>query len=285
MVVKTPLKWVGSKVRLMPQLRDHLPEGKRLVEPFAGSCAVMMNTDYDEYLIADLNPDLVNLHKVMAYQTDVFLNEPEILFYAGNVGNKEARAVYYYAIRDAFNMSGKAFGSESVEAAARFMYLNRHGFNGLCRYNRRGQFNVPYGKYKKTYFPLKEVRAFAEKAKRATFITAHYSETLALVRDGDVVYCDPPYLTESGNFTSYTESGFSHLEQGRLARRLRRLAEKGVSVVASNSDLEMVHYLYTGFEAVKVKAPRSVGAAAASQKSAVELILKSPLASVAKVSA
>ncbi|WP_431651418.1 DNA adenine methylase, partial [Enterobacter roggenkampii] len=53
--VKTPLKWVGSKVRIMPQLRDHLPEGKRLVEPFAGSCAVMMNTDYDEYLIADLN--------------------------------------------------------------------------------------------------------------------------------------------------------------------------------------------------------------------------------------
>ena len=56
MAVKTPLKWVGSKVRLMPQLRDHLPEGKRLVEPFAGSCAVMMNTDYDEYLIADVNP-------------------------------------------------------------------------------------------------------------------------------------------------------------------------------------------------------------------------------------
>ncbi|EHI3975700.1 DNA adenine methylase, partial [Salmonella enterica] len=62
MAVKTPLKWVGSKARLMPQLRPHLPEGKRLVEPFAGSCAVMMNTDYDEYLIADVNPDLVNLY-------------------------------------------------------------------------------------------------------------------------------------------------------------------------------------------------------------------------------
>ncbi|PAO20148.1 DNA adenine methylase, partial [Enterobacter roggenkampii] len=250
MAIKTPLKWVGSKVRIMPQLREHLPEGKRLVEPFAGSCAVMMNTDYDEYLIADLNPDLVNLYKVMTYYTDAFLNELDLMFSAGALGDQESRAVYYYAIREAFNLSGKALGSESVEAAVRFMYLNRHGFNGLCRYNRRGQFNVPFGKYKKNYFPLKEVRAFAEKAKRATFITAHYSETLALVRAGDVVYCDPPYLTESGNFTSYTESGFSYLDQGRLARKLRRLTENGVSVVASNSDLEMVHYLYAGFEAV-----------------------------------
>ncbi len=97
---------------------------------------------------------------------------------------------------------------ESVENAARFLYLNRHCFNGLCRYNRRGEFNVPFGKYKKPYFPADEIRAFAEKAKRATFITAHYSETLDLVRDGnDVVYCDPPYLTESDNFTAYHERG------------------------------------------------------------------------------
>lgn len=252
MAIKTPLKWVGSKVRIMPQLRDHLPEGKRLVEPFACSCAVMMNTDYDEYLIADLNPDLVNLYKVMAYHTDAFLMELYDLFSAGALGEQESRAVYYYAVRDAFNLSGKGVGAESVEAAARFMYLNRHGFNGLCRYNRRGQFNVPFGKYKKIYFPLDEVRAFAEKAKRATFISAHYSETLSLVRAGDVVYCDPPYLTESGNFTSYTESGFSHLDQGRLARKLRRLAEKGVNIIASNSDLEMVRYLYAGFDAVRV---------------------------------
>jgi DNA adenine methylase len=147
----------------MPQLRDHLPEGKRLVEPFAGSCAVMMNTDYDEYLIADLNPDLVNLYKAMAYHTDAFLMELETLFSAGALGEQESRAIFYYAVRDAFNSSGKGLGSESVEAAARFMYLNRHGFNGLCRYNRRGQFNVPFGKYKKNYFPLKEVRAFAER--------------------------------------------------------------------------------------------------------------------------
>ncbi|HCA4487799.1 TPA: DNA adenine methylase [Escherichia coli] len=286
MAIKTPLKWVGSKARLMPKLRPHLPEGKRLVEPFAGSCAVMMNTDYDEYLIADVNPDLVNLYKAMAYHTDALLNELEILFTAGSLGDEESRAVFYYAVCDAFNLSGGKSGSESVENAARFLYLNRHCFNGLCRYNRRGQFNVPFGKYKKPYFPAGEIRAFAEKAKRATFITAHYSETLGLVRDGnDVVYCDPPYLTDTANFTAYHERGFTHMDQGRLARKLRRLARKGVPVVASNADLEMVHYLYAGFEAVRVNAPRSIGAAATCQKTAAELILKSPLNSIVVASA
>lgn len=95
MAIKTPLKWVGSKARLMPQLRPHLPEGKRLVEPFAGSCAVMMNTEYDEYLIADVNPDLVNLYKAMAYHSDALLNELESLFTAGSLGGEESRAIFY----------------------------------------------------------------------------------------------------------------------------------------------------------------------------------------------
>lgn len=280
MTVKTPLKWVGSKARIMPQLKQHLPEGKRLVEPFGGSCAVMMNTDYDEYLIADVNPDLVSLYKAMAYHTDAFLNALEGLFSAGLLGDEEDRAIFYYSVRSTFNQSGKSFGAEFIEAAAQFLYLNRHCFNGLCRYNKRGYFNVPYGKYKKPYFPKDEIVAFAEKAKRATFLCASYAETLDLVRDGDVVYCDPPYLTESENFTAYHSSGFNHMDQGRLSRRLRKLAAKGIPVVASNADLPSVHYLYAGFDAVRINAPRSVGAAAASQKTAAELILKSPLDSI-----
>ncbi|BBV64708.1 site-specific DNA-methyltransferase (adenine-specific) [Klebsiella sp. STW0522-44] len=274
MAVKTPLKWVGSKARLMPQLLPHLPEGKRLVEPFAGSCAVMMNTDYDEYLIADVNPDLVNLYKAMAYHTDKLLISLHTLFSAGSVGDEESRAVFYYAIRDAFNQPGNFYESECVDVAARFLFLNRHCFNGLCRYNQRGQFNVPFGKYKKPYLPVDEIQAFAVKAKRATFITANYSETLDMARGGDVVYCDPPYLTNSGDFTSYHTTGFSSMDHGRLARRLRKLAARGIPVVASNADLNDVHYLYSGFQTVRINAPRSVGAAAGSKKTAAELILK-----------
>lgn len=275
MTVKSPLKWAGSKARIMPLLLPHLPAGARLVEPFAGSCSVMLNTDYDEYLIADVNPDLVNVYKQMAFNTDALLNELETLFLACSVDDSdEGRAVFYYSVRENFNAS-KCHKTRGVETAAEFIFLNRHGFNGLCRYNRAGHFNVPYGKYKAPYFPLPEIRAFAAKASRATFITAHYSETLGMVRNGDVVYCDPPYLTESGSFTAYTAHAFCHMDQGRLARRLRRVASEHVAVVASNSDLDAVHRIYDGFELVRVNAPRSIGAAAASQKVAAEVIIKS----------
>ena len=275
MAVKSPLKWVGGKARLLPQLLPHMPTGKRLVEPFAGSCTVKMNTDFDEYLIGDVNHDLVNLYKAMAYSTDELLAELEVLFRAGSLGDLETRAIFYYAIREGFNQSDKSYGVKGVQAAAKFLYLNRHGYNGMCRYNRQGLLNVPYGKYAKPYLPEKEITAFADKAKRTTFIAAHYTETLDLVRDGDVVYCDPPYLTESANFTAYHCQGFNAMDHGRLARRLRRLAGRGISVVASNSDLNAVHSLYAGFDCVRIKAPRSVGAAAKSQKVADELIIKS----------
>lgn len=267
MAVKTPLKWVGSKARLMPQLSPHLPKGKRLVEPFAGSCAVMMNTDYEEYLIADVNPDLIHMYRAIQEVPDMFIGEAKGLFESGN------NASFYYDIREHFNVSKDV---TQIWRAVAFLYLNRHCFNGLCRYNKAGGFNVPYGKYKQPYFPKAEILAFAEKAKRATFVTASYLETLNMLQPGDVVYCDPPYLTESDNFTAYHGSGFNHMDHGKLARQLRKLAQKGIPVVASNSDLTAVHSFYQDFEFVHINAPRSVGGAATSQKSATEVIIKSP---------
>jgi len=231
----------------------------------------MMNTDYDEYLIADVNPDLINLYQQIKEKPEA------VLHYLGKTFMLDGSPEAYYKNRELFNFRVRL----PLEKAVYFLYLNRHCFNGLCRYNKTGQFNVPYGKYKKPYFPKAEIIAFAEKAQRATFLCASYAETLDMVRDGDVVYCDPPYLTESDNFTAYHSSGFNHMDHGRLSRRLRKLAAKGVQVVASNADLESVHYLYAGFEAVRINAPRSVGAVAASQKVAKELILKSPLLTTA----
>lgn len=266
MAMKSPLKWVGSKSRIIPQLLRHLPKGKRLVEPFAGSCSVMLNTDYDEYLIADVNPDLIAFYKAIA------ANPYDVIDWARLLFEKYNHEAGYYDNRDSFNHN-----DDPAWRPALFLYLNRHCFNGLCRYNKAGAFNVPYGKYKQPYFPEVEILAFAEKSKRATFVTASYLETLSMVRPGDVVYCDPPYLTESDNFTAYHGSGFNHMDHGKLARQLRKLALKVVPVIASNSDLPAVHSFYQGFDFVRLNAPRSVGAAAASQKTAAELILKYPL--------
>lgn len=263
--MKTVLKWAGSKVRIIETLKKHLPAGQRLVEPFAGSCAVMMNTDYPAYFIADVNRDLIDLYKLIAEQPAAFIQTAEALF---ETGNTEAE---YYRLRFAFN--SKPVGD--LDRAPLFLYLNRHCYNGLCRYNKKGEFNVPFGKYKKPYFPRDEILAFAEKSKLATFLCGNYSEALKAAQSGDVVYCDPPYLTETDNFTAYHSGGFGHEEHGRLARAARRLAGEGVPVVLSNSDAEMVHYLYKDFTISKITAPRSIGAAAGSQKSALELIIKS----------
>ena len=262
--MKTVLKWAGSKVRIIETLKKHLPAGQRLVEPFAGSCAVMMNTDYPAYFIADVNRDLIDLYKLIAKQPAAFIQTAEALF---ETGNTEAE---YYRLRFAFN--SKPVGD--VDRAPLFLYLNRHCYNGLCRYNKKGEFNVPFGKYKKPYFPRNEIMAFAEKAKLATFHCGNYSEALKAAQTGDVVYCDPPYLTETANFTAYHSAGFGHEEHGRLARAARRLAGDGVPVVLSNSDAEMVHYLYKDFSISKITAPRSIGAAAGSIKSAQEIIAK-----------
>lgn len=134
----TILKWAGNKTAIMPELIKHLPAGSRLVEPFAGSCAVMMATDYPHYLVADINPDLINLYQVIKNDVEYFIKEGRYLFEARN--DSEA----YYKTRQEFNLRHGG----AIERALYFLYLNRYGYRGLCRYNLNGYFNVPYGNYK-----------------------------------------------------------------------------------------------------------------------------------------
>ncbi len=264
--MRTILKWAGSKARIIETLKQHLPAGDRLVEPFAGSCAVMMNTDYSAYLVADVNHDLINLYQTIAGEPEAFITVAEALFITGNTESE------YYKLRAAFNLGG----IDLVQRAACFLYLNRHCFNGLCRYNQSGGFNVPYGKYKAPYFPQEEIRAFAEKAKRATFVCCSFEETLRMVAPGDVVYCDPPYLagTKEKNFTNYHTAGFNDADQQYLARLLTRLSERSYPVIASNADVPAARSIYNAFNITELNAPRSVGASAGCAKSAPEIIAK-----------
>lgn len=262
--MSTILKWAGNKTAIMSELKKHLPAGRRLVEPFAGSCAVMMETDYPHYLVADINPDLINLYQVIKNDVEYFIKEGRYLFEARN--DSEA----YYKTRQEFNLRHGG----AIELALYFLYLNRHGYRGLCRYNLSGHFNVPYGNYKKPYFPEKEIREFAEKAKRATFICASYDETLALLQSGDVVYCDPPY---DGTFSGYHTAGFTENDQYRLASILERRSSEGHPVIVSNSDTSLTRSLYHNFTRHRITAKRSMGVAAGEGKSADEIIAVSEL--------
>ena len=264
----TIVKWAGSKSRVIDVIKQHLPRGERLVEPFGGSCAVMMNTDYSENLIADINPDLINLYERVQDSPREFISMAEYLFEHDN------NEVAYYQARQYFNGANLA----PMERAAFFLYLNRHCFNGLCRYNREGKFNVPYGKYKRTYFPKKEILEFSKKARRATFLCCTFSETLAMVKQGDVIYCDPPYLpqTATSDFSSYHTAGFTYDEHQHLKRLLRRLADRSYPVVVSNSATPdaLSMYSHAGFDIEKFSARRSIGASAGCAQSAEEIIAK-----------
>ncbi|HCM9692527.1 TPA: DNA adenine methylase [Enterobacter asburiae] len=258
--MSTILKWAGNKTAIMSELKKHLPDGHRLVEPFAGSCAVMMATDYPHYLVADINADLINLYKKAAYHPEELIQVAWVLFSEDNSAEK------YYENRLRFNEDTSL---TTLERAALFLYFNRHCYRGLCRYNQRGKFNVPYGNYKNPYFPHAEILTFAEKAVRATFICASYDETLAMLTAGDVVYCDPPY---DGTFSDYHTAGFSDDDQYDLASILVRRSSEGHPIVVSNSDTRLIRSFYRNFTLHRISTKRSIGVAAGEGKSAGELI-------------
>ncbi|MGR7048928.1 DNA adenine methylase [Klebsiella aerogenes] len=258
--MSTILKWAGNKTAIMPELIKHLPGGPRLVEPFAGSCAVMMATDYPHYLVADINADLINMYQVIKDEVEHFIAISKALFACNNFSEQ------YYVIREEFN---HLHSLDLIWKAAYFLFLNRHCYRGLCRYNRAGHFNVPYGNYKAPYFPEAEIRTFAEKAQRATFICASYDETLALLVPGDVIYCDPPY---DGTFSAYHTAGFTEDDQYQLASILERRASEGHPIIVSNSDTFLTRSLYRNFTHDRINVKRSIGVAAGEGKRADELI-------------
>lgn len=130
------LKWLGGKRGLLAALRQLLPKGSRLIEPFVGAGAVFLGTDYPEYRLSDINPDLIGLYRMLQAEGGDFIESCRQYF-----NDAWCSAEGYLALRQRFNCSG-----DQAERAALFLYLNRHGFNGLCRYNQQGTFNVPWGK-------------------------------------------------------------------------------------------------------------------------------------------
>ena len=239
---------------MLPALLPRLKPGARLIEPFLGSGAVFLNTDYQRYLLADANPDLIDLYRQLAQEGERFIRYCRSFFTARH----DCRAGFY-ALRDAFNHS-----RDKRRKAALFLYLNRHGYNGLCRYNRRGRFNTPFGRYRKPYFPLREMRQFLQRAGRAEFRRGDFAATMEAAGRDDVIYCDPPYvpLSATASFTSYHSESFDWQQQERLAAAARRLADQGAQVLISNHDLREVRALYrrAGAKLHRFTARRSISA-------------------------
>jgi DNA adenine methylase len=230
------LKWPGGKYRLISRIKDVLGNGQRLIEPFTGSAAVFLNTNYQKYLLSDSNPDLINLYQQLSKEGPAFIRYCGT-FFNRSFNNKEQ----YYMLRDEFNSS-----RNRRRKSALFLYLNRHCYNGLVRYNSRGKFNTPFGLHPTPYFPEKEMHTFLTVADKAEFINSNYWECMKRARKGDIIYCDPPYapLTATACFTDYHTGGFKWDDQLKLASLAEELACKGVQVVISNHDTRTLRKLY-----------------------------------------
>jgi DNA adenine methylase len=215
-------------------------KNRRLVEPFCGGLAVTLGLNPDTALLNDVNPHVINLYRWLKKGLDVTVT-------------MENTSTAYYAARVRFNHLLEHGESGSAEAAALFYYLNRTGYNGLCRFNNQGGFNVPFGRYKKIEYKTKA--GFDEyKPVFARFeFTNHDFEKLP-VKDDDFIYADPPYDVE---FTQYSKGGFNWEEQERTAKWL---SQHGGPVVLSNQWTDRIVKLYKslGFKIEPLQAPRLI---------------------------
>lgn len=261
------LKWAGGKYSLLPELDRLIPEGKRLVEPFVGGGSVFLNSEkHESFLLADVNADLINLYQMLEVDHIRVCSLAKILFERAN--SEEA----YKELRDEFN--NQRMGAP--ERAAAFLFLNRHCFNGLIRYNRDGFFNVGWGKYEAPYFPEIEIKAFKLKSHKCVFLNAGYRRTLALAGEGDVVYCDPPYepLPGTAGFTNYAAGGFSWADQISLAESCVAAHQRGAKVLISNSTAPRVLELYQqhGFTLHHVDARRAISSKGSTRETAKDIV-------------
>lgn len=262
--MKPFLKWAGGKFRVIPKIQYVLPKGKRLVEPFVGSGAVFMNTEYEHYLLGDSNPDLINLFLQLQKEGESFIDFAASFFSAETTTEDS-----FYSLREQFNST-----DDIRHKSALFVYLNKHCFNGLCRYNSKGGFNVPYGKRTEPSFPRDEMLAFLEKAKRAEFVISDFVSTMEQAEIGDVVYCDPPYapLVQKSNFTSYSVGNFGMIEQLKLVEMALELQSRGIPVVISNHNTEFTQEAYQKAELHEFDVQRNIAADGANRIKAKELL-------------
>ena len=235
-----PLKWAGGKRWQVPHLvrlwAAH--RQRRLVEPFCGGLSVTLGLSPGRALLNDVNPHLINFYRWLKRGLTV----------AVPLDNSEA---VFYANRGRFNELLRAGHSRTREAASLFYYLNRTGYNGLCRFNRSGGFNVPFGRYARINY-VRDFTCFRDPLAGWTF-SARDFETLSLDA-GDFVYADPPYDVE---FTNYSGSGFSWHDQVRTARWLSRHPGP---VVLVNQATDRICDLYRecGFRLEFLHAPRRI---------------------------
>jgi DNA adenine methylase len=248
------LKWAGGKTQLLKQFSKRLPpemkngEITHYVEPFVGGGAVFFylgqRFSFDRSSIFDANEELILAYRVIKKSTNKLIHELESLESAYIPKSDEDRERLFYHVRDSFNkkkpeINFQKYDAEWVPRAAQSIFLNRTCFNGLFRMNRKGEFNVPFGRYKNPQILNKDnLNDVAALLKTTSIILGDFTLCKKFVDNTSFVYLDPPYrpLNDTSSFTSYAKDGFSDTDQRRLAGFFKELDKKGAKIMLSNSD-------------------------------------------------
>jgi len=239
------LRWVGGKSKVANAVIPHLPKAATLVEPFVGSGAIFMASSYKHYILADVNHDIITLYSRIKEHLNEFMCDSEKILSMFN--DAKDKPAFYYEQRELFNAI-----YPSLHKSVLFYFLNKTGFNGVCRYNSKGGFNVPIGSIKKeVHIDKKRLSMFSEKlnACDVTLICSDFEDVMINNQNNAAIYCDPPYypLSTTSNFTKYHTGDFLIDDQERLAKVSRNVSNSGTPVIVSNNDT--AEYLYEKYGA------------------------------------
>lgn len=280
-VPRSPLKYQGSKQAVAPQILHYFPAGpiKHYIEPFVGGLGMLLavmrsGRKVEHYFASDANAELINTYWMLATKTALVIAELKRLEGAYNALDEPGQERFYYSMRDSVTLA-------STQAAARMIFLNKTGFNGMYRVNKAGEFNIPHGKpsnrqLTKTICDVENLTAVAEALKRVALSTGDFNSALVNnAQPGDVVYFDSPYYptSDTASFTAYTKEGFTEKDQERLAVLFERVAHRGVHVYLSNSDTPWVRDRYRAFRQVAIYANRSSSAQVSGRGITQELLV------------
>jgi DNA adenine methylase len=264
------VKWAGGKGQLLSELDKLIPnQFNRYFEPFLGG-GVRFNA-----CLSDTNVELVTAYKVIKANPKgvIELLQRYEYEYKKYPPYSEEQKECYYRLRDARN---NIKSSSDDEIAARFIALNKTGYNGLYRVNRKGEFNVPPGKYKNPLIcDSSNLENVSNALSRATILADDYRDAIENAQKGDFIYLDPPYqpLNDTSYFTAYTTDGFDDRDQSQLADVFRKLNSRGCLLLLSNSDTPFIRKLYSDFSIKEVDVQRAINCKGSKRAGHKELLI------------
>ena len=267
-VPKPFLKWVGGKRQLILQMNDYFPkEFNKYIEPFVGGGAIFFYLLPETAILIDVNKELINVYNTIKNNVSELVK---------SLKNHQNEKDYYYEVRSKDRNPEEYNKLSGVNKASRTIYLNRCCFNGLYRVNSKGQFNVPFGKYRNPKFCDEEnLDAIHKALKNFLLINDSFEKCLDFAEKDDFIYFDPPYvpISSSANFTSYTKCNFSKEDQIRLFNVYKNLDERGCKLMLSNSYSDFILDLYKDYQINILYAKRAINSDGSKRGKIKELLI------------